>query len=711
MSRALAAPGRLPVDPPENVERRADYQALCDGLHAAGPRGTLVFAVSGVDLEEQDGDVHLAAGLGLALVDLGYGVRLLPRDRWHATESCDVFIALAPDLDPSCAPPGAWKVAWVLAEVERWADSSALTAYDQVVAASTLALRRLARETPRARGVLPAGVDTELFTAPDSENSRLPAAVTTVPWSAPLRDAHRALVDLPNDADVAAYLTRHGRAPDGLVRWCRPGISYFATPELYRRSAIFIDDTDRTALGYGILEHRFFEAAAGGALPVVNGLLGVRQLGLRGVSGYRNGAELDTVLRELRADPAALRDRSEHLRETVRLEHSWSRRARSLVDLLRDGQAAQAPRAPSRVVHMFPDYHENPYQRLLYSGLGEIDACYVAVDNLAVHLQRRIEHADPGCLHVHWTAPVLQWAGGPFRAKQILDRVTSLLGQFKERGGRLIWTVHNILPHDVRYSWAEVQLAQLLADTADLVHVMSERTVAEAEPYYRLYPERLLVVPHSSYTGWYPDWVTREAARQRLGIGSDEKVLIALGGIRPYKGLDRLLDVFEELVVDDPAHRLLVAGKPGREEGIDALVERCRVTPGVIGRYEFLPDDQLQVWMKAADLAVLPYQAILNSGAFQLAQTFGVPVVAPARGALADEAHAAHVMLFDADVAGSLHRTLRTAVDAFVDDTPGAARARASARAVGEGFTPQDMALQFARAIDPVLGRPARTER
>jgi glycosyltransferase involved in cell wall biosynthesis len=707
MSRAPAAPGRLPIDPPENVERRAAYQALCDGRHAAGPLGTLVFAVSGVDLDEQDGDVHLAAGLGLALVDLGYGVRLVPRDRWHATESCDVFVALAPDLDPSYAPRAAWKVAWVLAEVERWAASSALTAFDQVVAASPLSARRLSRETSHAGGILPMGVDTQLFTAPESEDGRLPAAVTTVPWRDPPCDVHRALTDLPSDADVAAYLSHRRRVPDELVRWRRPEVSYFASPELYRRAAIVVDDTDRTALGFGILEHRFFEAAACGAMPVVNGLLGVRQFGLTDVPHYRTGADLAIVLDELRTDRAGLRDRSRRLTETVRREHSWDHRARTFVELLGTARATGVP-APRTAIHVFPDYsRHNPFQRMLYADLPDLGAYTVPVRHLVGHLVRQLEQPGaPGCLHVHWTAPVLQWAAGPFRAKLVLDRVSALLEQFKARGGRLVWTIHNVLPHDFKYAWAEVQLARLLADAADLVHVLSERSVAEAEVYYRLDRSRLVVIPHSSYLGQYPDWVSPSAARQRLGFGPEHKVLIALGGLKPYKGLDRLLDVFEELGNEDPALQLLVAGRPGDHPGIEALIERCRSTPRVTGHYDFLPHDQLQAWMKAADLAVLPYQNVLNSGAFLLAQTFGLPVVGPDRGTLADFAGEPHVALFDPDRPGSLGDTVRSAVRSFVGE---AERVRASARALAASLEPATMAADFARAVEPVLRRPGRT--
>jgi glycosyltransferase involved in cell wall biosynthesis len=257
-----------------------------------------------------------------------------------------------------------------------------------------------------------------------------------------------------------------------------------------------------------------------------------------------------------------------------------------------------------------------------------------------------------------------------------------------------------VLPHDARHRWAEIELARLLADRADLVQVLSESTLDAVAGVYELDRSKVVVIEHSSYVGEYPDWISREAARRRLGILRGEKALIVLGGIRPYKGIDVLLDVFDELVDRDPTLRLLVAGKPSHHEEVAALSERCQQHPRVISSFDYVPDDQLQVWMNAADLAVLPYRDILNSGAFLLAQSFGLPVAAPDAGTLRSWAGQPHVWLFDPTDPASLSSEITAALEDVVLDPD---RLRASALAAAQSRTPDQMAAAFAKAVQPLL--------
>ena len=693
----------LPVRPPEDLVRRAAYERLCRGENVDGSRGRVVMAVWTLNLDEGRGDVYVAAGLGLALIERGYGVQLLARGDWHLADQAEVFVAMLPQVDPSVAPAGAWKVAWVRNETEHWASLDRLKAFDQVVASSEIALRRLARETPRASGVLRIGVDTELFTPPEGGAARVATAVTTAHFWGTERAAHRALMELPDDADVTMYGNARG-APQSLLRWHRRAVPYFALPELYRRCSFVIDDMNATTVGFGTLNSRFFESAACGSLPVVNGLLGLRELDLPDIPRYTDAVSLAGCLRELRQDPGAVRELADQLQRIVREEHSWVHRAEEFEGIIAEGRRSLTTPPPAHAVHFFPDYtSNNPYQSLLQAGLGEVDAYPVAVPHLIGYLRRRVESpGDPGVLSMHWTNPILQWAPGPFRAKLTLDRFKEAIDAFVGAGGRLIWTVHNVLPHDTQHRWAEIEMAQHLADRAHLVHVMSEATLEAVRDVYHLDPAKVVVIEHSSYVGYYPDWVSREAARSRLGIHPEEKVLLALGGIRPYKGLDSLLDVFDDLRRTDPTLRLLIAGKPSESPVVEELRQRCEQNDRVIAQFGHVADDQLQVWMKAADIAVLPYRDILNSGAFLLAQTFGLPVVAPRAGTLRTWEEQPHVTLFDPQDPASISSAVRESLAAVLIDPEGQ---RAHALEAARSRTPEAMASKFAEAVAPWLER------
>ena len=694
----------LPREPQEDLGRRTAYEDLCQGKHLDGQRGRVVMCVYTTDLDEGRGDLYVAAGLGLALVERGYGVHLVPRQRWHEIEHADVFVAMLPDVDPSFAPADAWKVAWVRNETERWTRSSHLMAFDQVIASSQLALTRLASATPRALGVVPIGVDTELFRPAPAGAPRSRTAVTTANfWLAP-REVHHALMQLPDDADVAMY-GHAGKAPEKLLRWHRSAVPYFAIPEIYRRSAIVIDDLNSSTVGFGTLNSRFFESAACGSLPLMNGLLGVEELGLPGVPRYTDPDSLAERLDELRRDPDGVAAQATQLQQMVRTEHSWQRRADQFVDALDQGRRSQTGPAPSKALHVFPDYSAaNPYQKMLNARLGDVDAYAVPVRQLLPHLTTRTQRpGDPGVLNLHWTSPILQPADGPFRARLRLTQYTRLLDAFIARGGRLVWTVHNVLPHDVRYRRSEIELARVLADRADVIHVLTEATLDEVRDVYDLDPAKVVVVEHSSYVGQYPQTITRADARARLGVSPDDKVMVALGGIRPYKGLEALIDVLDELVLDDPTVRLLIAGQASKDPAVEQLRERCETHPRVTASFKHVLDDEVQVWMTAADLAVLAHRQVLNSGAFMLAQTFGLPVVAPRAGSLRAWGEHPHVRLYDPADPADLLSTVRAALDDFVRDVGRAQVVRQESLAAAEARTPDAMGSAFATAVAPLL--------
>lgn len=358
----------------------------------------------------------------------------------------------------------------------------------------------------------------------------------------------------------------------------------------------------------------------------------------------------------------------------------------------------------TRALDFYPDFRRgNPFLRMLFSRLDDVDGAARPVPDLWQHLRSAAAAADPGLLNVHWTGPILDGSLNADDAQARVAELARLLDGFTAAGGRLVWTVHNVLPHDAAHLDSQVEVCRVLADHADLVHVLTEATVAATAPFYTLDPARVVVIPHSSYLGFYPHEVGRRRARRRLGLSGHDRVLVTLGRIRPYKGIDRLLDAFEREPLDAPDLRLLVAGNPGSGAGVPELVERLAHSPRVVSATERVPARRVQVWMGAADLAVLPYTSVLNSGSFLLAETFGLPVVAPRTGALLEREDRLHVRLFDPD---DFDTVLAGAVRDLVDDRTAAVAARESALAEAAANPPDLMAGRFAEAVAPLLSSP-----
>jgi glycosyltransferase involved in cell wall biosynthesis len=176
----------------------------------------------------------------------------------------------------------------------------------------------------------------------------------------------------------------------------------------------------------------------------------------------------------------------------------------------------------------------------------------------------------------------------------------------------------------------------------------------------------IAVIPHGHYIDAYPNTVTRADARRArhlpLTIGrSSSTVFLFFGLIRPYKGLEELLPAFHSL--GDANAVLLIAGRSRPSDYAARLAAQAGPDPRVVWHPHFVPNDEVQGWMNAADIVALPYRQITTSGAAMLAWSFGKPVIAPALPAFTEPMRAAPFLglLYDpADPAG-LAEALRQA--------------------------------------------------
>jgi glycosyltransferase involved in cell wall biosynthesis len=135
--------------------------------------------------------------------------------------------------------------------------------------------------------------------------------------------------------------------------------------------------------------------------------------------------------------------------------------------------------------------------------------------------------------------------------------------------------------------------------------------------------------------------LTPAEARRRLGIAASERVLLFFGNIARYKGLQHLVEAMPALLEQVPAARLIIAGRPKGEEaywaGIETRISELGFDERVLKRIEYVPDEETEVYFKAADLLVLPYTHVFQSGVLFLGYNFGLPAVATDVGALREE--------------------------------------------------------------------------
>jgi glycosyltransferase involved in cell wall biosynthesis len=349
----------------------------------------------------------------------------------------------------------------------------------------------------------------------------------------------------------------------------------------------------------------------------------------------------------------------------------------------------------------------NPYQALLYSRGWEHGVGAVALYDLGELDDLAAFAAAAGArlvLHLHWTNKILEAAASEDEGRRMLERFVATLDRFIARGGSLAWTVHNVLPHGATMPALEAALQQAIVDRCSVVHVLSANTRASVSEWFQIPEDKLLHVPHPNYIGAYVDAVSRDAARWQLGIGPDEIVYSLVGAIMPYKGLTELVDAFDAVSHDPgPRRRLIVAGQPSRERGVDEFLERCSMHPFISLYPTRIPGDDMQLFIRAADLVVLPYVRSLNSGVVMLALSFGVPVVTAAVGAMVEIVTPDVGRTFEPGDARALTDALRAA-DALRNST-----AREAALRVAREFDPARLSADFARGVAARVRGPAAT--
>jgi glycosyltransferase involved in cell wall biosynthesis len=280
-------------------------------------------------------------------------------------------------------------------------------------------------------------------------------------------------------------------------------------------------------------------------------------------------------------------------------------------------------------------------------------------------LLRNLHGAD--YLHLHWPS-FLYARETVYRTCRDFALFLFLLALARWRGIGVIWTVHNLMPHQRCILPFLDELARwLIVRQSDrfLIHGPSAASVVEQK--YPAVRGRTTLIQLGHFIGYYPDTIGREQARAQLGLSPADRVFLFTGVCRPNKNLHGLVAAFARLP-GTPV--LLIASKfptPEYENLIRTAIEPFRER--VILHAGFVPDDKFQLYFGACDVVVMPYLEILTSAMALLAISFGRPVVAVRRGALIDVVTPECGRLYDPDDPDGLLRALQSAMEAEFDET------------------------------------------
>ena len=304
----------------------------------------------------------------------------------------------------------------------------------------------------------------------------------------------------------------------------------------------------------------------------------------------------------------------------------------------------------------------NIYTVLLYRALATVGLHYVQFPVSLAYALHHGPQANHHYVHFHWPEVFFTLRPRAWRRLWGLKgylQIHAVWLALKLRGYHIVWTVHEVDVHDAtQLTWMHAASRRLLWNLSDVVFTHSPDVRTEA--VRRWGPKtHLHTIPIGSYDGAYPSDLARDAARARLGIPADAFTFVFFGNVRPYKGVDLLIEGFRALVRDHPETHLVLAGKPYSEAFRDEILASVRDLPNVHLALGYVPDDEIQVYLRAADCFVAPYKYIETCSAIYLALAFDLPVIIKSEGNVVDFA-AQEIGLFlrDASEVGSAMRRM-----------------------------------------------------
>lgn len=228
-------------------------------------------------------------------------------------------------------------------------------------------------------------------------------------------------------------------------------------------------------------------------------------------------------------------------------------------------------------------------------------------------------------VHLHWIA-------GHFRPSTSRSMLMSyvyniwyklFLLMAKISGLKIVWTAHNVTPHD-RIFPNDEKARQFLIQHCDLVFALNQtsKTLLESE----FNGTNVLLIPVAEVIPKPTE--SREETRKALGVGNDEVLYSHLGHIRPYKGTDRFLQAMND---EQQGVKYLICGAPGPIKFMEYIhsLRNQAIAKGadLIYREEFVSDAELANLIQASDFLVCPFEKINNSGFVNLAFATGTPLI------------------------------------------------------------------------------------
>lgn len=287
---------------------------------------------------------------------------------------------------------------------------------------------------------------------------------------------------------------------------------------------------------------------------------------------------------------------------------------------------------------IYPKY-TNPYQELIYEKFQK-NANIVVLGRISFQnffyffirlLFLRFKKYE--IFHLHWQDfNILPATNSLFKSISFLISV-GVIFYVKILKYKLVWTVHNIVPHE-KQTINDLLITKIAARFSDHLIFHSKNTFLEFKEKNILF-SKYEIIPLGNFITTYENKTSKQAARRILNLKNDSFVFLFLGIIRPYKGVTDLIETFTKLYGKDKNKILIIAGENFHEDYHKQILALISTKNVLYFPFE-INDSELQYYFNSADAIVFPFREVTTSSSVVLALSFAKPVIAPYQGSIQD---------------------------------------------------------------------------
>jgi glycosyltransferase involved in cell wall biosynthesis len=205
----------------------------------------------------------------------------------------------------------------------------------------------------------------------------------------------------------------------------------------------------------------------------------------------------------------------------------------------------------------------------------------------------------------------------------------------KNKVSKIICIADNIIPHEKRIG--DEALTNYFIQPIDAFITLSKKVAVDLKTFSS---KKVVTVQHPLYDH-FGEKMDKKIARQKLGLPTNEPLILFFGFIRKYKGLDLLLQAMAILQFEHSTNpqktmpKLIIAGEYYEDEKYYSdLIESLGIENNIYSFTQFIPNNEVQFYLNACDFVIQPYRNATQSGVTPLAYHFEKPILVTNVGAL-----------------------------------------------------------------------------